>query len=126
MRKAKEEKEVRKAIEEEVRKDAEEKVKEEKPQISEKSIKAMKQIKKIMEKTEENQKKIWERFYKIDASRGKDKRGTGLGLAIVKEIIQRSLELHDLDIPGSAYFDPQLGYLYEYYNKRYNRKSTIW
>ncbi len=31
--------------------------------------------------------KIWERFYKIDASRGKDKRGTGLGLSIVKEII---------------------------------------
>lgn len=33
-------------------------------------------------------KKIWERFYKTDVSRGKDKRGTGLGLAIVKEIIQ--------------------------------------
>ena len=33
-------------------------------------------------------KKIWERFYKTDLSRGKDKRGTGLGLAIVKEIIQ--------------------------------------
>lgn len=32
-------------------------------------------------------KKIWERFYKTDLSRGKDKRGTGLGLAIVKEII---------------------------------------
>lgn len=32
--------------------------------------------------------KIWERFYKSDASRGKDKRGTGLGLAIVKEVIQ--------------------------------------
>lgn len=32
--------------------------------------------------------KIWERFYKTDHSRGKDKKGTGLGLAIVKEIIQ--------------------------------------
>ncbi|MCI7261883.1 MAG: HAMP domain-containing histidine kinase, partial [Clostridiaceae bacterium] len=35
-----------------------------------------------------SQKKIWERFYKTDLSRGKDKRGTGLGLSIVKEIIQ--------------------------------------
>lgn len=33
-------------------------------------------------------KKIWERFYKTDLSRGKDKKGTGLGLAIVKEIVQ--------------------------------------
>ena len=33
-------------------------------------------------------KKIWERFYKTDVSRGKDKRGSGLGLSIVKEIIQ--------------------------------------
>lgn len=39
-------------------------------------------------------KKIWERFYKTDASRGRDKKGTGLGLAIVKEIIQ----LHDENI----------------------------
>ena len=31
--------------------------------------------------------KIWERFYKTDISRGKDKAGTGLGLAIVKSII---------------------------------------
>nr|WP_308742467.1 HAMP domain-containing sensor histidine kinase [uncultured Anaerocolumna sp.] len=35
----------------------------------------------------ENIKKIWERFYKTDASRGKDKKGTGLGLSITKEII---------------------------------------
>jgi len=32
--------------------------------------------------------KIWDRFYKSDLSRGKDKKGTGLGLAIVKEIMQ--------------------------------------
>ncbi len=32
-------------------------------------------------------KKIWERFYKSDTSRGKDKKGTGLGLCICKEII---------------------------------------
>ena len=35
----------------------------------------------------ESLNKIWERFYKIDASRGKDRKGTGLGLSIVKEII---------------------------------------
>lgn len=31
--------------------------------------------------------KIWDRFYKTDPSRGKDKKGTGLGLAIAREII---------------------------------------
>ncbi|WP_455715709.1 HAMP domain-containing sensor histidine kinase [Anaerosporobacter sp.] len=35
----------------------------------------------------ESVKKIWERFYKSDPSRGKDKKGTGLGLSITKEII---------------------------------------
>ncbi len=34
------------------------------------------------------QKKVFERFYKTDPSRGKDKTGTGLGLAITKEIIK--------------------------------------
>jgi signal transduction histidine kinase len=32
-------------------------------------------------------KLIFDRFYKTDLSRGKDKKGTGLGLAITKEII---------------------------------------
>lgn len=32
--------------------------------------------------------KIWDRFYKTDLSRGKDKTGSGLGLSITKEIIK--------------------------------------
>ncbi len=32
--------------------------------------------------------KIWDRFYKTDLSRGKDKTGSGLGLAITREIIK--------------------------------------
>lgn len=32
-------------------------------------------------------KKVFDRFYKTDLSRGKDKKGTGLGLSITKEII---------------------------------------
>lgn len=37
--------------------------------------------------SKENLPKIWDRFYKEDSSRGKDRKGTGLGLSIVKEII---------------------------------------
>lgn len=40
--------------------------------------------------------KIWDRFYKTDLSRGKDKRGTGLGLSITKEIIQSHKENIDV------------------------------
>jgi len=40
--------------------------------------------------------KIWDRFYKTDDSRGKDKTGSGLGLAIVKEIIQAHKEQIDV------------------------------
>ena len=40
--------------------------------------------------------KIWERFYKTDVSRGKDKTGTGLGLSIVKEIITSHNEYIDV------------------------------
>jgi signal transduction histidine kinase len=44
----------------------------------------------------EDLKLIWDRFYKSDASRGKDKKGTGLGLSIVKEIINAHGEMIDV------------------------------
>lgn len=35
----------------------------------------------------DSMKLIWDRFYKTDLSRGKDKKGTGLGLSITREIV---------------------------------------
>ena len=40
--------------------------------------------------------KVFDRFYKSDASRGRDKNGTGLGLSIVKEIINAHQEIIDV------------------------------
>ena len=49
----------------------------------------------------EQQKKIFERFYKADSSRGKDKQGTGLGLSITKEIIHAHKQTIDvISTPG--------------------------
>lgn len=40
--------------------------------------------------------KVWDRFYKSDSSRGRDKKGSGLGLSITKEIIQAHSETIDV------------------------------
>ncbi len=49
----------------------------------------------------ENIQKIWNRFYKTDPSRGKDRKGTGLGLSIVRDIIQNHKENIDvISTPG--------------------------
>ncbi len=46
--------------------------------------------------SEETQSKIWDRFFKGDASRGRDKQGTGLGLAIAREIMKAHNENIDV------------------------------
>ena len=51
----------------------------------------------------EDIKMIWDRFYKSDASRGKDKKGTGLGLSITKEIIHAHNEnINVISTPGEG------------------------
>ena len=37
--------------------------------------------------------KIWDRFYKSDSSRGRDKKGSGLGLSITKEVFRHMVRI---------------------------------
>ena len=54
-------------------------------------------------KPKDDLKMIWERFYKSDLSRGKDKKGTGLGLSITKEIIAAHNEnINVISTPGEG------------------------
>ena len=51
----------------------------------------------------EDLKLIWDRFYKSDLSRGKDRKGTGLGLSITREIIQSHNEyINVISTPGEG------------------------
>jgi putative acetyltransferase len=43
----------------------------------------------------------------------------------MEQIIKRSLESFDLNIPGTAYFDPQLSSLSQYYQKQPNAKYWV-
>lgn len=55
---------------------------------------------------EEDQKRIFDRFYRVDKSRSKDKGGSGLGLAIVKQILEAhksKIQLHSKPGKGSGF-----------------------
>ncbi|MDR1913878.1 MAG: HAMP domain-containing histidine kinase [Clostridiales bacterium] len=54
----------------------------------------------------EDQKYIFDRFYKVDESRGEDKKGNGLGLSIVREFLRlhgSSVKLESIQGVGSAF-----------------------
>jgi len=44
---------------------------------------------------------------------------------LMEQIIKRSLESFNLDIPGTAYFDPQLGSLAQHYKQQSNAKYWV-
>lgn len=56
--------------------------------------------------SEEQLKNIWNRFYKIDTSRGQQKNSSGLGLSIIKEIVKA----HDEKI--EVYSNEEIGVLF--------------
>ncbi|WP_174615783.1 hypothetical protein [Virgibacillus ihumii] len=43
----------------------------------------------------------------------------------MEQIIQRSLESFNLNIPGTAYFDPQLGNLAQFYKETLHAKYWV-
>ena len=52
---------------------------------------------------EEYQRRITERFYRVDVEQSREKQGTGLGLAIVKHILQRhGTRLQIRSVPGDG------------------------
>lgn len=62
---------------------------------------------------ESEQKRVWDRFYKSDKSRGKDKTGTGLGLAIVKNIINEHKQ--DIWVESEIGFGTKFTFTLDYF-----------
>lgn len=56
--------------------------------------------------SEEDQKRVFERFFRVDKARSRETGGTGLGLAITKEIIKKhhgSVKIHSKEGEGTTF-----------------------
>lgn len=56
--------------------------------------------------SEENQDRVFERFYRVDKARARETGGTGLGLAITKEIVHKhhgSIKIHSKEGEGTTF-----------------------
>ena len=56
--------------------------------------------------SEENQDRVFERFFRVDKARSRETGGTGLGLAITKEIVMKhhgSIKIHSKEGEGTTF-----------------------
>ena len=61
--------------------------------------------------SEENKERIWNRFYKVDSARSREKGGTGIGLALVKAIMVKYNNNYGIEnVPDGVEFYFELKY----------------
>ena len=56
--------------------------------------------------SEEDQERVFERFFRVDKARARETGGTGLGLAITKDIVQKhhgSIKIHSKEGEGTTF-----------------------
>ena len=72
--------------------------------------------------SEEDQERVFERFFRVDKARARQTGGTGLGLAITRDIVLKhhgSIKIHSKEGEGTTFLLSAIGF------KRFNTVSKI-